>query len=506
MKTELPRISVTDSYGALDGVDTLVFITTSTNDGSVLTRGVAGDLIASYGVDVPATISQLGISGEVGQVKTLTLPPLTGDDRWAHLPATVMFIGIGEGETGLGDRARHAGGALARALQPAAVAAIAGLDELATQAVTAFAEGVALGLYKHPFMGTTTRPQPAGPIRFVNVDTDALDLGIRRASATIQARRWAATPSNIKTPDWFAGQALKQAKRAGLSVQVRDERWIQAQGMGGLTAVGAGSVNPPRFVVAEYTPKGTRAGRIAVVGKGITFDTGGISIKPRESMMAMKTDMTGAAVGLAAVLGAAKAQAPDSIVAVLPMAENSFSGSSYRPSDILTMVDGTTVEIGNTEAEGRMVLADAMAWARAQYRPEVLIDVATLTGAATLGLGKIHGALYATSTTLAQAFTQAGDDTGEPLWRMPLVEDYREALKSSVADLNHITQPGVGAGSITAALFLQHFAGQTPWVHLDIAGPARASKTGGLFTEGATGFGARALMHYLTNNPLDSLD
>src|SRR5699024_5506889 len=185
--------------------------------------------------------------------------------------------------------------------------------------------------------------------------------------------------------------------------------------------------------------------------------------------------------------------AENSIAAVLPLAENAVSGSSYRPSDVVTMFDGTTVEIGNTDAEGRMVLADAMAWAREEYSPQVLIDVATRTGAATLGLGKIHGALYATTTPLAGAFIAAGAATGEPVWRMPLVAEYRASLDSPVADLSHISGPGVGAGSITAALFLQHFAGDTPWVLLVIACPALTGNTVGSVTDCAQSFHARLL-------------
>ncbi|HLS00953.1 MAG TPA: leucyl aminopeptidase family protein [Beutenbergiaceae bacterium] len=501
MKTELPHLSVTDSYGALDGVDALVFITTTTQEGPVVTTGVAGDLIAAYGIDVPATVTQLSITGEVGQVKTLPLPPLVGDDRWAHLPPMIVFVGLGEGAN-CGDRARQAGGALARALPPDSVAAVAGLDALSPASVSGLAQGILLGAYRHPFRGTTDKPHGPQEVRFVEVDEPTVKRGIRLATATTRARQWAAMPSNIKTPQWLASQAQKYGRRYGLSVRIRDEGWINAQGMGGLAAVGRGSQNPPRFVTVEYTPQGARPGRIVVVGKGITFDTGGISIKPRESMASMKTDMTGAAVALSAVITVARNQAPTSIAAVLPMAENAFSGSAYRPGDVLRMVDGTTVEIGNTDAEGRLVLADAMAWARAQYKPHLLIDVATLTGAATLGLGKIHGALYTSHSSIATTLIESGAATGEPLWHMPLVEDYRSTLDSSVADLCHITPAGVGAGSITAALFLQHFAGNTPWAHLDIAGPARAGKTGGLFTEGATGFSARALTHFLSHDPL----
>lgn len=511
MKPELPRLSAADAFGALENVQTLAFLTTTEGGGKILTDGAAADLIAAYGVDLPATVRQLDITGETGQIRTMALPPLAGDDRWAHLPATLMFVGIGSPEDSPAEesatsRARRAGGAFARALRPGVAAAVAGFDDRGEQVATAFGEGIHLAAYRHPATGTLERPDPPRSVRLVGASEEAVTAAVDRAHATVAARTWAATPSNTKNPEWLAGEARREGKNARATVRVYDEKWIDAQGMGGLAAVGGGSASPPRFVVVEYTPKGRPPGEIVVVGKGITYDTGGLDIKPREAMMPMKTDMTGAAVTLAAVIGAAKARAENSIAAVLPLAENAVSGSSYRPSDVVTMFDGTTVEIGNTDAEGRMVLADAMAWAREEYSPKLLIDVATLTGAATLGLGKIHGALYATTTPLAGAFLAAGAATGEPVWRMPLVAEYRASLDSPVADLSHISGPGVGAGSITAALFLQHFAGDTPWVHLDIAGPARAAKTGGLVTEGATGFSARLLRHYLLNDPLAALE
>src|SRR5690606_461201 len=301
----------------------------------------------------------------------------------------------------------------------------------------------------------------------------------------------------------LADQAVALVKeaggsRAGLRVTVRDEAWIVRTGLGGLGAVGGGSASPPRLVVVEYAPEGVGGARGLLVGRGITYETGGLSVRPREAMVPMKTDMSGAAIVLAVTLAAAELALPRRVVAVLPLAENAVSGSAYRPGDVVRVYGGPTVEIGNTDAEGRMVLADAMAWGREQYSPSVLVDVATLTGAASLGLGKLHAALYATAPELSEALVAAGDAAGEPLWPMPLVDDYRGALDSAVADVSHIaTDPHVGGGSITAALFLQRFAGDTPWVHLDIAGPGRADKDAHEVTKGPTGFSARALLGWL---------
>lgn len=506
MKISLPFISAETSRGALDGATTLAFLVSQGEPEPLLSDAPSGDLFAAYGVDLPSTLELLKVTGKVGEVRTLTLPPLAADDRWAHLPATVLFVGVGPTSgSGVGEDFRRAGAALARALAPESVAAVAGFSSVEPAVVTAFSEGVLLGSYRHPAIGTKERPAVAEAARLVDATEPAVKLAVRRAKATVKARAWAATPSNIKNPEWMAQQARNEGKKARVNVRVYDEKWIRAQGMGGLSAVGGGSATPPRFVVVEYTPKGKKPGEIVVVGKGITYDTGGLDIKPREGMVPMKTDMSGSAIALAAVLAAAKMEASNSIVAVLPFAENAVSGSAFRPSDVVTMFDGTTVEIGNTDAEGRMVLADGMGWALAEYSPSLIIDVATLTGAATLGLGKFHAALYATTDGLAQAFIDSGLATGEPVWRMPLVEEYRSSLDSDVADINHIAAPGVGGGSITAALFLQHFAGDTPWVHLDIAGPGRATKDGGIYAEGATGYTARLLVDFLTGDPLASL-
>jgi leucyl aminopeptidase len=237
-----------------------------------------------------------------------------------------------------------------------------------------------------------------------------------------------------------------------------------------------------------------------LVGKGVTYDTGGLSIKPREAMVPMKTDMTGAAVALATVLAAANEGVAHRVTAVLPLAENHFGGASYRPGDVLTIHGGTTVEIANTDAEGRLLLADALAYADAELEPDVVIDVATLTGAAKVALGTQLGALYGTDDELVAALAAAGEASGELVWPMPLVDEYEEAVRSDVADLRHVpADKAIGGGSITAALFLRHFAGRRPWAHLDIAGPARAGADRHEVTEGATGFGARLLLRYLVD-------
>jgi leucyl aminopeptidase len=321
------------------------------------------------------------------------------------------------------------------------------------------------------------------------------------AEATWLVRDLANTPSSTKTPQWVAEQAQRIAADVpGVEVEVLDERQLAAQGFGGLVAVGGGSASPPRLVRVSWTPprKRDRGEHVVLVGKGITFDTGGLSIKPREAMVPMKTDMAGAAVVLATVVACARRQLPHRVTALLALAENAVSGSSYRPGDVVTIWGGTTVEVANTDAEGRMVLADALAHADARLQPDVLVDVATLTGAASLGLGRRHGALYTGDDELARAFEAAGQATGERVWRMPLVEEYTPALESDVADVRHVPADRlVSGGSITAALFLREFVGQRRWVHLDIAGPARADRDEHEVTKGASGYGARLLLRWL---------
>jgi leucyl aminopeptidase len=237
---------------------------------------------------------------------------------------------------------------------------------------------------------------------------------------------------------------------------------------------------------------------VVLVGKGITFDTGGLAVKPREAMLPMRTDMSGAGAVLAVLAACGAAGVRRRVVGLLPLAENAVGAASYRPGDVIRQYGGRTTEVVNTDAEGRVVLADAMAWAVEHLDPAVVVDVATLTGAASLGLGRRHAALYSPDDDLAAALADAAEASGEQAWRMPLVEDYRPAIESDVADVRQaVTVPGFGAGSITAALFLREFAGGRRWVHLDIAGPARSDREEHEVPKGPTGFGARLLLRWL---------
>jgi leucyl aminopeptidase len=301
---------------------------------------------------------------------------------------------------------------------------------------------------------------------------------------------------------WLANEAkrlIRLAKSSSLKISVLAGK--QLQEFGGLRAVGNSSPKPgPRFIQITYSPKGARnLNHVVLVGKGITFDTGGVSLKrPYDMMVAMKSDMAGVAAVLSAMLSLPITKPKVKVTALLMCAENALSGTAQRPSDVIKHYGGTTVEVINTDAEGRLVLADGLAFADLNLDPDYLIDVATLTGAATLGLGKQFAAMYTRDDRLAKELAQIGNEVGEKVWRMPLVDDYAIALESDVADYNHTADKyDFSAGSVTAALFLEKFVGQRKWVHLDIAGPARSETDSGENIKGGTGFAARLLTEWL---------
>lgn len=329
-------------------------------------------------------------------------------------------------------------------------------------------------------------------------DATAVRRAATRARAQLLARSLALTPSNTKNPAWMTRQARTLARRTGLEVTVWEERALRREGFGGIVAVGQGSATPPRLVRLDHEPAGAtaRTPRVVLVGKGITFDTGGLQVKPVDGMLGMKTDMSGSAVVLAVLAACRELEVPVRVTGLLALAENAVGGGSYRPGDVLTQYGGRTVEIGNTDAEGRLVMADALAYADAHLDPTHLVDVATLTGAARIALGRVAAPVFATDAGLCDALVAAGATTGETLWPMPLADTYRQALDSDVADLNHIAD-GVGGGAVTAALFLREFVGERRWAHLDIAGTGRSDVDAGISAKGATGFGTRLLLRWL---------
>jgi leucyl aminopeptidase len=300
------------------------------------------------------------------------------------------------------------------------------------------------------------------------------------------------TPPNVATPEWMAERAEALAEELGLQVEVLAREDLERMGMGGLLAVGGGSRNPPRLV--RLTWHGAEAPRVALVGKGVTFDTGGISIKPAQDMDEMKWDKMGACTVLGLMQAVARLKLPLELSVYTPLAENMPDGASYRPGDILRCYNGKTVEVLNTDAEGRIILADAIAWA-AESNPNYLVEYSTLTGACVVALGTTGGGLYSPSDGLSSRLLASAEETGERLWRMPLWPEFREAIEGTHADLKNVA--GRWGGANTAAAFLSHFVGEVEeWAHLDIAGPAYVGEKGDA-PRGATGYGIALTTQWL---------
>ena len=411
----------------------------------------------------------------------------------------IYLVGVGDNSlTSL----RAAGAALGRRVRGKALSLVS-LCATSASEIKAHAVSLTLGAYQWSMKTGKTSELPQFLIATKDEEPVHIAKSISRALYT--ARDLSLTPSNIKNPLWMAQEAKAIADEEGLSIRVLSGKDIAK--FGGLCAVGNSSPNPgPRFIEITYVPRGkakqaSALPHVVIVGKGITFDTGGVSLKrPYEFMTAMKSDMAGAAAALATVSALPQLQPQVKVTALLMCAENALSGTAQRPSDVITQYDGTTVEIINTDAEGRLVLADGLGYAVEKLSPDYLIDIATLTGSATLGLGRQFAAMYTRDENLARQLVAIGDQCGERVWHMPLVDDYRDSLESDVADLNHAADKGdYSAGSVTAALYLEHFVGDSRWVHLDIAGPARSESDSGENVKGGTGFGVRFLLDWIVS-------
>jgi len=395
---------------------------------------------------------------------------------------------------------RTAGAAIGRKVRGRAIELISLITESRAE-IRAHGVSILLGAYTWNLK--TGKPAEIATIALATKDSASVSEAGVIARALYTARDLIHTPSNIKNPLWIAQEAKKLADEKGLAISILAGKDLAK--FGGLRAVGNSSPKPgPRFIELTYIPKGKSRSaaalpHVVIVGKGITFDTGGVSLKrPYEFMTAMKSDMAGAAAALATISALPDLQPQVKVTVLMMCAENALSGTSQRPSDVITQYGGTTVEIINTDAEGRLVLADGLAYAVENLDPDYLFDIATLTGSATLGLGRQYAALYTRDEKLAQELVAVGESSGERVWHMPLIDDYQDSLDSDIADLNHAADKGdYSAGSVTAALYLEHFVGDSRWVHLDIAGTGRSETDSGENAKGGTGFGVRFFIDWL---------
>jgi leucyl aminopeptidase len=445
-----------------------------------------------FAIDLRDELSFFTPSGKAGELNEI---PVSAVDSPVE---KIILLGVGDQSLA---SFRTAGAALGRKVRGAgknfATIAPTNRDE-----VIAFATSATLGEYTWN-QKTTAKPSPA-EIEIVTADAAPVAYANVISGAVCRARDLIHTPANIKTPLWMANQARAIASEYGLEINVLSGTALKE--FGGLRAVGNSSPNPgPRFIHLTYTPKGgkknSRIPHVVLVGKGITFDTGGISLKrPYDTMMAMKSDMAGAAAALATISALPQLGVQVKVSVLMMCAENALSGTSQRPSDVIKHYGGKTVEVINTDAEGRLVLADGLAFADLNLDPDYVVDIATLTGAIKLGLGLKYAAMYTRNSQLARTMYEIGERTGDHVWHMPLIDDYTDALESDIADFNHNASKGhYGAGSVTAALFLEQFVGDRQWVHLDIAGTARSESDSGENPKGGTGFGVRLLVEWLTS-------
>jgi leucyl aminopeptidase len=444
-------------------------------------------------------VSRAFESGEVqGKPYELFLAPASNGWR----PERVALVGAGKAADFTIERIRRVATAAALGARQRRIARIAWLHRGAadlSDAVSAAAEGLVLAAFSGDVYKTGERNGP--PPRALSVvvsngsDVTPLRAAVERGRILGEcanlSREMCNEPSNVLTPAVFADRAAAIGREAGLSVEILDEKVIERLGMGLLLGVARGSVEPPRVIVLRHEPKGAPdAPVLGLVGKGVTFDTGGISIKPAEGMDRMKDDMAGGAAVICAMRAIALLNAPIKVIGIIPATENMPGGRAIKPGDILTGAGGKTVEVINTDAEGRLILGDGLWYARQQGATH-LVDVATLTGACIVALGKVASALFGQPDPWVDVVKRAAQKAGDRVWPMPLYEEYADQLRSEIADM--VNSGGRPAGACTAAMFLKEFAGGLPWAHLDIAGTAWADEAKPYQPKGASGAAVRTL-------------
>ncbi|MDO8587671.1 MAG: leucyl aminopeptidase [Armatimonadota bacterium] len=467
--------------------------------------GGTGAVDRALGGAITQLIADEGFEGKLGQTAAL--------QTYGRIPATkVILVGLGKAEEFTTDGVRRASAAAAKRAADANAkkvstilhgAGIGGLDP--GECTLALVEGAALGLYKFLKYKTVDRKETSvEEVEIVEMDASKLEAiragaakGEITSDATIFARDLVNDPSNSATPTMLAETARKIAEENGLECSVLDREQIAESGMNLLLAVAQGSAQPPKFIVLRYSSPGASR-TVAIVGKGITFDSGGLSLKPADGMENMKDDMSGSAAVLAAMRAITKIAPPVNVLGIAPATENMPGGGAVKPGDVIRSLNGKTVEINNTDAEGRLVLADALAYAVKEGADEI-IDVATLTGACVVALGRGMSGIMSNNDELADRLIAIGEKEGDPLWRLPLFKDYKEMLISEVADLKNA--PGREAGAIAGGMFLHEFVEDKPWAHIDIAGPSFLDKATLTAPKGGTAAGTRILVRYLMEMP-----
>ncbi len=443
-----------------------------------------------FGQSVDALAADLGARTDRG--RTTGLPSLDG--------CRLLVVGLGADEPTpeqlrriCGDAVRAVAGLRAEDAKPAKIGFSLGVGE--PEQVLAIAEGALIGGYS--YTGVSAKDAPTTPVAEVAVITPLRDASLSRiaqarATAVVAAREWINIPPNLLYPETFARAAEDYLDKTKVTVEILDDEELEKLGYGGLVGVGAGSARKPRLVRMTYRPRGAKQ-HLALVGKGITFDSGGLSLKPGNSMLTMKSDMSGAAAVIAAVGAIAECGIATNVTAYAALAENLPSSTAYRPSDVLSIYGGTTVENMNSDAEGRLVMADALARS-VEDEPDLIVDIATLTGACLVALGLRTAGLVSSDEATSQRVLDAAVTSGEGLWPLPIPDEIAEDLDSKVADLRSTTGSRYG-GTSAAAAFLQRFVPDQNWAHLDIAGPAfHEGGPYGYVVPGGTGFGVRTLI------------
>ena len=441
-------------------------------------------------------LSNGDFSGKEGETALVYAPEGLATPR-------LLLVGLGERASFTLEKLRRASATVAQRaralkLDEAAFALPAPEGSGIREAAEAAAEGSALGLYRFDRYKTNAESRELRIFTLISDDAEAAtagaETGAKVAAAGLLARDLANEPSNTATPEYLAERAHEIAGRYGMEVSVLDRAGIEAEGMVGLATVGRSAQNEPRFIVLEHRKGATDAAPVVLVGKAVTFDSGGISIKPSVGMGDMKYDMSGGAAVLGAMEAVGALELPLNVVALVPATENLPGGDAFKPGDVLTLHSGKTVEIVTTDAEGRLILADALSYAR-RYEPEAVIDCATLTGACHVALGDHASGLLGNDDALIAEVRAAGDASGERAWPLPLFEEYTDQTKGETADLKN--SGGRFGGALTAGAFLKEFA-DYPWAHLDIAGTAYNGKSKNAYTpKGASGTPARLLVEFL---------